>query len=199
VRLHRLAAKVVAAVEAGVFPPRCWAWGRTRPRAAVRAGAALTHGVSIRGRWRARLDSDRLREVSSRRRSGGPPRRGMTRALGRWHGSAVSRGPDLPTPPARADGALPDHRGYHGVLAPRARWRPRSWAMVGRHPRPPSFAPPRPAGSPRPHFGTGRGQLSCDERLRSTCWPAQTVGGGSAWSPRSRTRSRCATSSPPNG
>ena len=27
VRLHLRAAKVLAAVEAGVFPPRCWAWG----------------------------------------------------------------------------------------------------------------------------------------------------------------------------
>jgi hypothetical protein len=48
--------------------------------------------------------------------------------------------------------------------------------MVARLRRPSSLAPPRPAASPRPHFATGPGRPSCDERLRSTCWPAPTGG-----------------------
>jgi Family of unknown function (DUF5372) len=46
-----------------MLPPRCWAWGEEEAARAVRAGAALTHGVSIRGRRRTRLDPDRRREV----------------------------------------------------------------------------------------------------------------------------------------
>jgi hypothetical protein len=67
---------------------------------------------------------------------------------------------------------------YQGVLAPNARWR-RQVVGYGRGgPKPSLMTSPRPARVRRPHGATGPGRLSCDARLRSTCWPARTVGGG---------------------
>jgi hypothetical protein len=67
---------------------------------------------------------------------------------------------------------------YHGVLAPHARWRSQ---VVGYGRVAPEAAADDPAVTrpgPPPPRRTGPGRPSCDARLRSTCWPARTVGGG---------------------
>jgi hypothetical protein len=51
-----------------------------------------------------RLNATRRRNSAAGRRARGPPRRGMACALGGGHRPPMSRGPDLPAPPAR--GAL---------------------------------------------------------------------------------------------
>jgi hypothetical protein len=68
---------------------------------------------------------------------------------------------------------------YHGVLAPHARWRPQSSAMVGRPRRRVPGTRPRPARGGRRARGTGAGRRSCGARSRSTCWRVPAVADGS--------------------
>jgi hypothetical protein len=126
-RLFRLVAEVLAAIEAGVFPPRVGWHLRT-----ARCGAGAGRGGEGTRPPRRQGPSQRIRSRSLCIPSGtgsrvgrvtGPlgnrasawacglaRRRGTGPALPRGHASGLVSAGDLSTPPARADRALPGDR-----------------------------------------------------------------------------------------
>jgi hypothetical protein len=126
VRLSRLAAEILAALEAGVFPPRVGWHCRDCPvrsrgvgmRSAPPSPMAETptdpampglypfvNATAPTFRWAPRG------KCWSSRRVVESPHRGMARALPPGHTAGLVPSRDQPAPSARAHCALPDHRG----------------------------------------------------------------------------------------